>query len=46
MMLRLQRERMNGLVRAVHPGIRHYFSVSTRRSWSYAKPDALVMHPA
>jgi aspartate carbamoyltransferase catalytic subunit len=44
MMLRLQRERMDG---AYVPGVREYF-----RFWgldaeklAYAKPDAIVMHP-
>jgi aspartate carbamoyltransferase catalytic subunit len=44
MMLRLQRERMNG---AFLPSVReyfHYFGLD-REKLSHAKPDALVMHP-
>ena len=45
MMLRLQRERMNG---SFVPSVQRVFplsSASTRRSCRCAKPDALVMHP-
>ena len=44
MMLRLQRERMNG---SFVPSMREYFhfSASTQKKLGYAKPDALVMHP-
>ena len=45
MMLRLQRERMNG---SFVPSTREYFALlrpRRRRSSRYAKPDALVMHP-
>jgi aspartate carbamoyltransferase catalytic subunit len=44
MMLRLQRERMNG---SFLPSVReyfHYFGLD-REKLGYAKPDALVMHP-
>src|SRR6202049_4593096 len=44
MMLRLQRERMNG---SFVPSVQeyfHYFGLDTKKL-SYAKPDALVMHP-
>jgi aspartate carbamoyltransferase catalytic subunit len=44
MMLRLQRERMNG---SFVPSVKEYFATSgwTGRSWRGRKPDALVMHP-
>ncbi len=44
MMLRLQRERMSG---AFVPSVREYFRYHGLDSekLSYAKPDALVMHP-
>jgi len=44
MMLRLQRERMNG---AFVPSVQeyfHYFGLDAKKL-AYAKPDALVMHP-
>ena len=45
MMLRLQRERMNGCLRALDAANISTSSVLTRTSWRFAKPDALVMHP-
>jgi aspartate carbamoyltransferase catalytic subunit len=44
MMLRLQRERMNG---SFIPSVREYFRYFglDQEKLSYAKPDALVMHP-
>jgi aspartate carbamoyltransferase catalytic subunit len=44
MMLRLQRERMNG---SFIPSVREYFHFFglDQEKLSYAKPDALVMHP-
>src|SRR5215217_2197304 len=44
MMLRLQRERMNG---SFVPSVKEYFRYYglDERKLSYAKPDALVMHP-
>jgi hypothetical protein len=44
MMLRLQRERMEG---SYVPSIREYFHFFglDRQKLAYAKPDALVMHP-
>ncbi len=44
MMLRLQRERMNG---SFVPSTQEYFAYFglDRRKLAYAKPDALVMHP-
>lgn len=44
MMLRLQRERMSG---AFVPSVREYFKYHglDKEKLSYAKPDALVMHP-
>src|SRR5690606_19123386 len=44
MMLRLQRERMNG---SFVPSVKEYFRFFglDREKLAYAKPDALVMHP-
>src|SRR6201995_3955727 len=44
MMLRLQRERMNGSFVPSPPGYFYYFGVDQKKL-AYAKPDALVMHP-
>jgi aspartate carbamoyltransferase catalytic subunit len=44
MMLRLQRERMNGSFVPSSQEFFHYFGLNERKL-SYAKPDALVMHP-
>ncbi len=44
MMLRLQRERMNGSFVPSVPEYFHYYGLD-REKLSYAKPDALVMHP-
>jgi aspartate carbamoyltransferase catalytic subunit len=44
MMLRLQRERMNGSFVPSTQEYFHYFGLDQRKL-SYAKPDALVMHP-
>jgi aspartate carbamoyltransferase catalytic subunit len=44
MMLRLQRERMNGSFVPSVPEYFHYFGLDQRKL-AYAKPDALVMHP-
>ena len=45
MMLRLQRERMNGSFVPSREGVFPLSTASTPRSWRCAKPDALVMHP-
>ena len=45
MMLRLQRERMNGSFVPSTQEYFHYLRPRRRRSCAYAKPDALVMHP-
>ena len=44
MMLRLQRERMNG---SFVPSVQEYFAYFglDQKKLAYAKPDALVMHP-
>ncbi len=44
MMLRLQRERM---ARGLVPSAREFFRFYgwMRKSWAFAKPDAIVMHP-
>jgi aspartate carbamoyltransferase catalytic subunit len=44
MMLRLQRERMNGSFVPSTQEYFHYFGLDQRKL-AYAKPDALVMHP-
>jgi aspartate carbamoyltransferase catalytic subunit len=44
MMLRLQRERMNGSFVPSTQEYFHYFGLDQKKL-SYAKPDALVMHP-
>jgi aspartate carbamoyltransferase catalytic subunit len=44
MMLRLQRERMNGSFVPSSQEYFHYFGLDQKKL-SYAKPDALVMHP-
>jgi aspartate carbamoyltransferase catalytic subunit len=44
MMLRLQRERMNGSFVPSLQEYFHYFGLDQSKL-SYAKPDALVMHP-
>jgi aspartate carbamoyltransferase catalytic subunit len=44
MMLRLQRERMNGSFVPSTQEYFHYFGLNEKKL-SYAKPDALVMHP-
>jgi aspartate carbamoyltransferase catalytic subunit len=44
MMLRLQRERMNGSYVPSTSEYFHYFGLDEKKL-SYAKPDALVMHP-
>ncbi|MCA0425746.1 MAG: aspartate carbamoyltransferase catalytic subunit, partial [Proteobacteria bacterium] len=44
MMLRLQRERMNGSFVPSMKEYFHYFGLD-REKLAYAKPDALVMHP-
>jgi aspartate carbamoyltransferase catalytic subunit len=44
MMLRLQRERMNGSFVPSTQEFFHYFGLNEKKL-SYAKPDALVMHP-
>jgi aspartate carbamoyltransferase catalytic subunit len=44
MMLRLQRERMNGSLIPSTKEYFHYFGLDTTKL-KYAKPDALVMHP-
>jgi len=44
MMLRLQRERMNGSYVPSVPEYFHYWGLDEKKL-SYAKPDALVMHP-
>jgi aspartate carbamoyltransferase catalytic subunit len=44
MMLRLQRERMNGSFVPSTQEYFHYYGLD-RKKLSYAKPDALVMHP-
>jgi aspartate carbamoyltransferase catalytic subunit len=44
MMLRLQRERMNGSFVPSSQEYFHYFGLDPRKL-AYAKPDALVMHP-
>jgi aspartate carbamoyltransferase catalytic subunit len=44
MMLRLQRERMNGSFVPSVPEYFHYFGLDQKKL-AYAKPDALVMHP-
>lgn len=44
MMLRLQRERMNGSFVPSVPEYFHYYGLD-REKLAYAKPDALVMHP-
>ena len=44
MMLRLQRERMNGSYVPSMSEYFHYYGLDERKL-SYAKPDALVMHP-
>jgi aspartate carbamoyltransferase catalytic subunit len=44
MMLRLQRERMNGSFVPSTQEYFHYFGLDEKKL-SYAKPDALVMHP-
>jgi len=44
MMLRLQRERMNGSYVPSVPEYFHYFGLDEKKL-SFAKPDALVMHP-
>jgi len=44
MMLRLQRERMNGSFVPSSAEYFHYFGLDERKL-GYAKPDALVMHP-
>ena len=44
MMLRLQRERMNGSFVPSSQEFFHYFGLDERKL-GYAKPDALVMHP-
>ena len=44
MMLRLQRERMNGSFVPSSGEYFHYFGLDQKKL-SYAKPDALVMHP-
>jgi aspartate carbamoyltransferase catalytic subunit len=44
MMLRLQRERMNGSLVPSTQEYFHYFGLNEKKL-SYAKPDAIVMHP-
>jgi aspartate carbamoyltransferase catalytic subunit len=44
MMLRLQRERMNGSFVPSSQEYFHYFGLDQKKL-AYAKPDALVMHP-
>ena len=44
MMLRLQRERMNGSFVPSSGEYFHYFGLDQKKL-AYAKPDALVMHP-
>ena len=44
MMLRLQRERMNGSFVPSTQEYFHYFGLDQKKL-AYAKPDALVMHP-
>ena len=44
MMLRLQRERMNGSFIPSNSEYFHYYGLDEKKL-SYAKPDALVMHP-
>jgi aspartate carbamoyltransferase catalytic subunit len=44
MMLRLQRERMNGSFVPSTSEYFHYFGLDQKKL-AYAKPDALVMHP-
>jgi len=44
MMLRLQRERMNGSFVPSMQEYFHYFGLDQKKL-AYAKPDALVMHP-
>src|SRR5258707_12533437 len=44
MMLRLQRERMSGSFVPSMQEYFHYFGLDQKKL-SYAKPDALVMHP-
>ncbi len=44
MMLRLQRERMNGSYVPSVPEYFHYYGLDEKKL-AYAKPDALVMHP-
>jgi len=44
MMLRLQRERMNGSFVPSSSEYFHYYGLDQKKL-AYAKPDALVMHP-